>query len=65
MGSPLGPTLANPFLCFYEKKKKKIEQLPVEFKPVYYRRYVGDIFVLFLYFCIIFDIVVLFLYQVT
>ena len=45
MGSPLGPTLANAILCFYEKKW--LEQCPEEFKPVYYRRYVDDIFVLF------------------
>ena len=45
MGSPLGPTLANAFLCFYEKKW--LEQCPDKFKPVYYRRYVDDIFVLF------------------
>ena len=30
MGSPLGPTLANAFLCFYEKKW--LEQCPEEFK---------------------------------
>ena len=45
MGSPLGPTIANAFLCFYEKKW--LEQCPDKFKPVYYRRYVDDIFVLF------------------
>ena len=45
MGSPLGPTLANPFLCFYEKKW--LEQCPEKFKPVYYRRYVDNTFVLF------------------
>ena len=45
MGSPLGPTLANAFPCFYEKEW--LEQCPEEFKPVYYRRYVDDIFVLF------------------
>ena len=45
MGSPLGPTLANAFLCFYENKW--LEQCPKKFKPVYYRRYVDDIFVLF------------------
>ena len=45
MGSPLGPTLANAFLCFYEKKW--LEKCPPEFKPVFYRRYVDDIFVLF------------------
>ena len=45
MGSPLGPTLANAFLCFYEKKG--LEQCLDEFKPVYYGRYVDDIFALF------------------
>ena len=29
MGSPLGPILANPFLCFYEEK------CPPEFMPVF------------------------------
>ena len=33
------------FLSFYEAKL--IEQCPKEFKPVFYRRYVDDIFVLF------------------
>ena len=41
MGSPLGPTFANAFLCFHEQIWLD------EFKPVYYRRYVDDIFVLF------------------
>ena len=45
MGSPLGPTMANVFLSFYEIKW--LEQCPKEFKPVFYRRYVDDIFVLF------------------
>ena len=45
MGLSLGPTLADAFLCFYEKKW--LEQCPDKFKPVYYRRYVDDIFVLF------------------
>ena len=45
MGSPLGPTMANIFLSFYEMKW--LEQCPNEFKPVFYRRYVDDIFVLF------------------
>ena len=39
MGSPLGPTLANAFL--YERKWLEGS---LEFKPVFYRRYV-DIFV--------------------
>ena len=45
MESPLGPTMANVFLSFYETKW--LEQCPNEFKPVFYRRYVDDIFVLF------------------
>ena len=45
MGSPLGPTLANTFLFFDEKKW--LQQCPEEFKPVYYRKYVDDNFVLF------------------
>ena len=45
IGSPLGPILPNAFLCFYERKY--LEECPSEFKPVFYRRYVDDIFVLF------------------
>ena len=45
MGSPLGPTLANAFLCF--RGQIWLNECPDEFKPVYYRRYVDDIFVLF------------------
>ena len=45
MGSPLGRTMAKVFLSFYEMKW--LEQCPNEFKPVFYRRYVDDIFVLF------------------
>ena len=45
IGSPLGPILTNAFLCFYERKY--LEECPSEFKPVFYRRYVDDIFVLF------------------
>ena len=45
MGSPLGPHFANAFLCYYEKQW--LEDCPIEFAPVYYRRYVDDIFVLF------------------
>ena len=44
MGSPLGPTMANVFQSFYELKW--LEQCPNEFKPVFYWRYVDDIFVL-------------------
>ena len=45
MGSPLGPTLANVFLCHHERKW--LEDCPDNFRPVYYKRYVDDIFVLF------------------
>ena len=45
MGSSLGPILANVFLSFCEVKW--LEQNPNEFQPVFYRRYVDDIFVLF------------------
>ena len=45
MSSPLGPTLANTFLCHYEKLW--LDSCPPEFKPAVYRRYVDDIFVLF------------------
>ena len=45
MGSPLGPTLANAFLCMHETGW--LSDCPAEYKPVYYRRYVDDIFVLF------------------
>ena len=45
MRSPLGPTLANAFLCFHEQVW--LNYCPYEFKPVYYRRYVDDILVLF------------------
>ena len=45
MGSPLGPTLANAFLSHYEKIW--LERCPQEIKPLFYRRYVDDIFVLF------------------
>ena len=45
MGSPLGPTLANAFLCFHEQIW--LNECPDEFKPAYYRRYINDIFVLF------------------
>ena len=45
MGSPLGPTLANVFLSFHEKKW--LEECPEDFKPLFYRRYVDDAFVVF------------------
>ena len=45
MGSPLGPTLGNAFLCHYEKEL--LDNCPSHFKPVVYIRYADDIFVLF------------------
>lgn len=45
MGSPLGPTLANLFLSYYEEKWLK--ECPAQFKPKFYRRYVDDVFLLF------------------
>ena len=45
MGSPLGPSLANAFLCFHETIW--LNDCPEDFNPVYYRRYVDDIFALF------------------
>ena len=45
MGSPLGPKLANIFLCYHEKKW--LRDCPEEFKPIKYRRYVDDTFLLF------------------
>jgi len=45
MGSPLGPSYANAFLCHHEINWLK--QCPPEFRPVYYRRYIDDTFVLF------------------
>ena len=45
MGSPLGPALANIFMCSFESKW--LRGCPNDFKPVFYRRYINDIFVLF------------------
>ena len=44
-GSPLGPTLANIFLCYH--KTTCLKSCLKSFKPVYYKRYTNDIFVLF------------------
>ena len=44
MGSPLGPTLANAFLCHYEKEC--LDSYPIEFKPKLYKMYVDDIFIM-------------------
>ena len=41
----MGPSLAKTFLAHYEQIW--VKDCPDEFKPVYYKRYVDDIFVLF------------------
>ena len=46
MRPPLDPVLANAFLCFHEQIW--LNECLDEFKPIYYRRYVEDISVLFL-----------------
>ena len=45
MGLPLGPTFANIFLCFHERNW--LANCPSEFRPVLYRRYVDDCFLVF------------------
>ena len=45
MGGCISPTLANIFLCHHETMW--LEECPLAFKPVFYRRYVDDTFVLF------------------
>ena len=45
MGSPLGPTLANVFMCHFEIIW--FENCPSNFKPIVYRRFVDDRFLLF------------------
>ena len=45
MVSALGPTLANVFVCYFENIW--LENCPVHFKPIVYRRFVDDLFLLF------------------
>ena len=45
VGSPLGPTLTNLFLVYYEHKW--LENCPLQFRPTYYHRYVDNIFLMF------------------
>ena len=44
MGSPLGPALANAFLSHHETIW--LEECPLAFAPIFFARYVDDIFVL-------------------
>ena len=45
MGSLLGHTLANVFLCYHEKNW--FQNCPSQYKPVVYRKYFDDTFLLF------------------
>lgn len=45
MGLPLGPTFANAFLCYHEENW--LDNCPYEYRPVYFRRYVDDCFMIF------------------
>ena len=45
LGSPLGPLFANIFFFFH--KTNWLNDCPPQFKPLYYRRYVDDSFILF------------------
>ena len=45
MGSPLGPAVANVFLCHFEEQW--MSDCPVNYKPISYKRYVENIFLLF------------------
>ena len=45
MGSPLGPLFANIFLSFHERSW--LTDCPHTFKPMFYRRYVDDCFLIF------------------
>ena len=45
MGSPLSAPMANIFLCHYEKKW--LDECPDDFKPLLYKRYVDDTFLIF------------------
>ena len=46
MVSPLGPSRSNVFSCFHEQIW--LNNCPVDFKLVYFGRYVDDVFSLFL-----------------
>ena len=45
MGSPVGPSFANAFLSYHERKW--LSECPPHFKPTLYRRYVDDTFLVF------------------
>ena len=45
MGSPLGPIFANIFMSFLEESF--LDDCPLEFRPLFYKRFVDDTFALF------------------
>ena len=45
MGNPCGPTLANAFLSHHEVNW--LNNCPIDFKPLFYRRYIDDTFMIF------------------
>src|SRR5215469_5579478 len=45
MGSPLGPTFANIFMCYHESQW--LDNCPPHFKPLLYKRYVDDLLIIF------------------
>ena len=45
MGLPLSPTLANIFLCHHEENW--LNNCPIAYKPIFYRRYMDDTYMLF------------------
>ena len=45
MGSPLGPTFANIFMCSLEERM--MDECPLAYLPLFYGRYVDDTFLLF------------------
>ena len=45
MGNRLSPAIANCFLCYHEEIW--LRECPEAWKPLYYRRYMDDIFVIF------------------
>ena len=45
IGIPLGPTMANNFMCNFETIY--LDECPLEFQPIFYKRYIDDTFLLF------------------
>ena len=45
LGNPAAPALANVFMCNLEEKL--LDECPQNFKPICYKRYLDDTFVVF------------------